>query len=885
MSLQENLLFEIQNGVVVVNTVFVTPEVPVMQPITLAADGITMTVNWLPVSGVTRYIVNFTPNINGFSSQSFDPTTTSASFSGTVGLSYIFTVTAVNGNVYSISSSSNITILAAPTINPTTVSSTDGRTMTVSWNTVSRASGYIVKYGSTITPIITGTSTTIYGEPGTTYSFTVQAINSSIYSLASASSQITLLAAPTINPTTVSSTDGRTMTVSWSTVSGATGYIVKYGSTTTPTITGTSTTIYGEPGTTYSFTVQAINSSIYSLASASSQITLLAAPTINPTTVSSTDGRTMTVSWSTVSGATGYIVKYGSTTTPTITGTSTTIYGEPGTTYSFTVKSINGSIYSPASASSQIILLAAPTITSISVSSSDFTTMTVSWNTVSEATGYIVNYTPNINNVSSITLGIVNSQTFTGIPGITYSFTLQTIKNGIYSPPSAQSQIILLSQPTITSITSDGVTMTVNWNAVSGANQYIIRYNPAISGYSSITTTLESGATSASFSGGIKGTTYSFTVQANYGSIYSPISSPVTQFLSSYGITWKSVSDTYNNLYFIAVAMSSDGMYQTASISYDQTYGIIYSTNYGVNWNKSDITPINTINKIFYSIAISANGAYQTAVCNYNTTVGIIYSRDYGKSWNNCDTNVNTINKNWNSVAMSSDGKYQTAVRSVIYGSTGDPTNTNSFGIVYSTNYGVTWNYTNNSINVSSSGKSWLQVAVTSDGKNQTVISSIVVQKQGNPDSTYGIIYSTDYGVNWNYSNTNIDLVNKFISRLAMSSDGKYQTIGFALDSGFGIIYSTDYGVNWTNSDTTIFVNKHINSIAMSADGSIQLLAPGSGNGDNIGLYRSTNYGKTWVPVDATNYNTINKSLRWIAMSADGSRATVVGSSGLLTSM
>lgn len=200
MSLLNNLLFEIQNGGVVVNTVLVKPDTPVMQPIIVS--GITMTVNWLPVSGVTGYIVNFTPNINGVSSQSFDPTTTSASFSGIPGTSYNFTVTSVNVNKNSLESSPITITLLPPTPTNITISNSFSN-IRIGWDLIT-LTGVTITYTINCSQGGLGTRTTTSNSiifPGatsqTTYSFTITpsigSINGSITSTPNITTSVSVI--------------------------------------------------------------------------------------------------------------------------------------------------------------------------------------------------------------------------------------------------------------------------------------------------------------------------------------------------------------------------------------------------------------------------------------------------------------------------------------------------------------------------------------------------------------------------------------------------------------------------------------------------------------------------------------------------------------------
>ncbi len=173
--------------------------------------------------------------------------------------------------------------------------------------------------------------------------------------------------------------------------------------------------------------------------------------------------------------------------------------------------------------------------------------------------------------------------------------------------------------------------------------------------------------------------------------------------------------------------------------------------------------------------------------------------------------------RSWLGVAMSSDGKVQTAAD-------GAP------GQIYvSTDYGNTWT-------AKDSSRDWRGVAMSSDGKIQTVV---VVTGQ--------IYVSTDYGNTWTAKDSSRNW-----QKVAMSSDGKIQT---ATVSSGQIYVSTDYGNTWTAKDSS----RDWYGVAMSSDGKIQTATDDGGQ-----IYVSTDYGNTWTAKDSD---------RWwlgIAMSSDG---------------
>jgi multidrug transporter EmrE-like cation transporter len=166
---------------------------------------------------------------------------------------------------------------AAPTLTATIVSGTQ---VSLSWNSVANATGYAVEKwtGSgwaTITTLPGGsTSYLVSGlTPGTTYFFTVGAVNAAGTTLANWQDVVmpsTLPAAPTLTAKTVSGTQ---VSLSWNTVANATSYAVEkwtgsgWATIATLGVGSTSYLVSGlTPGTTYFFTVGAVNASGTTLA-------------------------------------------------------------------------------------------------------------------------------------------------------------------------------------------------------------------------------------------------------------------------------------------------------------------------------------------------------------------------------------------------------------------------------------------------------------------------------------------------------------------------------------------------------------------------------------------------------------------------------------------
>jgi hypothetical protein len=152
-------------------------------------------------------------------------------------------------------------------------------------------------------------------------------------------------AAPTAPGNVVAvATSGTSVTVTWTESTGATGYrVLRNGvepgsATTNLTFTDTGLT----PGTAYSYTVVAVDSSGGTAQSVSNTVTTLSTPAIPTGLAGSATDAGVVLTWNTVVGATGYVIFRNGTEIDTSTGrTYTDEDVDPATTYRYSVASTN----------------------------------------------------------------------------------------------------------------------------------------------------------------------------------------------------------------------------------------------------------------------------------------------------------------------------------------------------------------------------------------------------------------------------------------------------------------------------------------------------------------------------------------------------------------
>jgi len=392
----------------------------------------------------------------------------------------------------------------APVLNSATAGNSQ---VDLSWSAASGAQGYYVKYGtqsgvySDTINVGDVTSHSVNGlTNGTTYYFAVSAFNADGESAHSNEKSATPQGQPPAAPDLISAVGGEgQVDLSWSTVSGANDYNVKYGvqsgiyADTINVGDSTSDTITGlQNGTTYYFAVSAFNDSGESANSNEKSATPQGQAPNAPILYSAGAGQEQVdLLWSTVSDADGYYVKYGTQSGQydqvidagawfmhTVTGL------QGGTEYYFVINAYNQNGESPVSNERSATPVAPPPPNPPTLDSAEAGDGQVElhWSSVTDAYGYYIKYgTQSGNYDSQIDAGDITDYIITGLQnGTTYYFALSTYNQNGESVDSNEMSAMPTSPPpgipVLTGSQSGDGYIDLTWSSADRADGYIVKY-------------------------------------------------------------------------------------------------------------------------------------------------------------------------------------------------------------------------------------------------------------------------------------------------------------------------------------------------------------------------------------------------------------------------
>jgi fibronectin type 3 domain-containing protein len=480
--------------------------VPAPTGLNASASGNTITLTWNSVSGASSYKVYR----SGSSSGSYTSlnTASSASYtdSGLAAGTYYYKVSAVSSAGEGPQSSSASVTVSGGGDNPAlTIDNVAGNTTvkitktTISADTVFDSLTGVVATGQGTHPLLGWTTgeeiTGVYnvmlrlvGSPNTVkyqngVSFTNGSATVNWNTMLSGSSGGGLSA-----PTGLSAAaSGTSITLSWTSVSGAGSYRIYRSissdggySLVNGSVVGTSYTDSGLAAGTYYYKVSAYGSGQESEQSSYASATVSSGGLSAPTGLNATDSETsITLSWTSVSGASSYkVYRSGSssgsyTSLNTASNTSYTDSGLSVATYYYKVSTVSsaGTESPQSSAVSATVSLSGPSGIGITVSGNN---ISLSWYAVSGASYYkIYRDTSQNGTYPQIDTSSIPVYTDSDLPAGRYYYKISAVSSDeIEGKQSGTGVVIILSAPTGLNATVSGSSVSLSWTAVDGAARY-----------------------------------------------------------------------------------------------------------------------------------------------------------------------------------------------------------------------------------------------------------------------------------------------------------------------------------------------------------------------------------------------------------------------------
>ncbi len=469
-----------KGGQVAVGTKYVTiPEgyfqapLGVPQNVKATADTISVTVSYSAVSRASSYDVLFDNKV-------YNVTGTSKKITGLQPkTSHTYAVRAKNATqTGAYSSTQTIKTLAKSPAVPSNIRKTATETSaTISWGAVSGANGYGLKFNGTVYSV-TGTSRTFNGlTAGKAYPFSICSKSADANSAYTAQLTVTT---PAKAPSNISATStGDSVTVKWNAVTGVSGYMVKFDNIEYHIPASSTSYTFKNLKQKTSYSYQICCKSVDGKGTYSSSKSITTQPQTPSVPVGITKTATddsATISWNAVKNATGYGIQFNGT-TYSVTGASKTFTGlASNRSYRFKVCAKNGNVTGSYS-SEMTVTTAPPAPVSINATATD-NSVTVTWGAVSGAAGYTIFFGGKKYEVPSSPV----SKTITGLASNTaYSYQICSRSvdgEGTYSSSKTVRTLLkMLPAPTGVSHRSTDDSVTLSWNAVSGAASYDVLFN------------------------------------------------------------------------------------------------------------------------------------------------------------------------------------------------------------------------------------------------------------------------------------------------------------------------------------------------------------------------------------------------------------------------
>jgi len=744
-----------------------------MGTVTVISGNGQLDLSWPITTGANQYDVYHSTSGTMPASSSMTASTTTATITGlSNGTEYYIWVRPKNatgsGNASTVITGTPIGNMGAVTVNL----SGSGQ-LALSWTAVSGASEYLIYYGigtdipASYSYTNTSSSMTVSGlDNGTIYNFWVRPKNANGTGGISASANGIPMGS--MGTVTVVSSNGQ-LDLSWSDVVGATQYEVYYSTNSTipaspsQTVPVTSATISDlSNGTTYNVWVKPKNTTGSGNASTVKSGTPIG--DMGAVTVSPAGSGQLVLSWAVVSGASEYLIYYGTgadipaSHSNTSMSSSTTISGlVNGTTYNFWVRPKNTNGTGGVSASASGIPIGS--MGTVTVSSGDGQ-LDISWPTVDGADEYLV-YHNTANTIPANPSQTVTTTTATisGLNNGTVYYVWVKPKNVLGSGSASAVSGTPLGLPGAPVVTTGFRGLLVTWAAVGGAVEYEVYYGTDTATILATTTT----GTTAAVTGLTNGTTYRVRLRARYSgglSDYGPDASGTPS--DGTGLYRRSGAEKITGDYTLTSALS----YISGNAASGDDYVIIIGAN--------DTVAPSTLGYSGKTVGITLRGFGSERTVNLSSN-GSMFSVNAGVTFT-LDENIKLTGRNANNnslIAVGSNGIF-IMYGGTISGNTGNNgSGVNIYGGTFTMHGGI---ISGNTANVSGSGGGGIYVA--SNGNFTMNGGTISDNTARNSTSASGSVYGGGVYINGGTFTMNNGTINGNTANCTASGTSGYRAYG-----------------------------------------------------------------------------------------------------------
>ncbi|URZ17432.1 fibronectin type III domain-containing protein [Clostridium felsineum] len=444
----------------------------------------TIKLSWAAVTGATGYDIEVDGNIidaGNNTSYEIDGLTPGTSHS------YRVRIRTDNGN----GEWSDLQTKTTPGEVGNVTSSVTGKTIDVSWLAVPGATGYEIEVDGKV--VENGTMTSYEAKDlvaGTTHTFRVRVITADGVGDWSATTTKTALDTILVKDVNIAVT-GTSMNLSWTAITGATGYDVEIDGQVIDNGNNTSYTVKNlQLGTTHVYRIRPKTADTVGNFSDKISKTALSVLTPNDVNVVVSNGA-ISLSWTAITGATGYDVEIDG---QTIDNGNSTVYTaqnlDNGSTHTYRIRAKSQDTVGQFSDSITRTILC-------SIASSDVTavvtdsTINLSWAAVNGATGYDIEVNGQIIDNGSST----SYQLSKLIAGTTCEFRIRARSasgTAIWSVPIFKTTLGIISSDSIKAVVT-GTSVNLTWAGVNGATGYDVEVDGKVIDNGNSTTYSASG--------------------------------------------------------------------------------------------------------------------------------------------------------------------------------------------------------------------------------------------------------------------------------------------------------------------------------------------------------------------------------------------------------